>query len=180
MKKMFSRKKIFYFFSGLILVLLGGYMLPERFTLPVEDMNNKSFNHRSFWYYPWGASVRHKGVDIFAPKGKGVYAACSGIVICAGTHKRGGNMVLILGPKWRIHHYLHLDTVLAANYSFVHRGNIIGKVGNSGNATGKPCHLHYAISTIFPYVWQADSGIQGNKRMWYIDPTPYLLHQSKS
>lgn len=158
-----------------MLTLLAGYLIPERFTLPVENMNSHSFNHRSFWYYPWGASVCHKGVDVFAPKGKGVFAATSGIVFSVRTHHRGGKMILILGPKWHIHHYLHLDTILISNYSFVHRGTLIGRVGNSGNAANKPSHLHYGVTTPIPYLWQMENGIQGWRKMWYIDPTPYLM-----
>lgn len=162
------------------LIVAGGYALPERFTLPLEDMNNQSFNHKSFWFYPWGASIRHKGVDVFAPKGKDVFASTSGIVIHAGTHHRGGKMILILGPKWRIHHFLHLDTILINKYAYVHSGDRIGKVGNSGNAINKPSHLHYAITTPIPYLWQANTGIQGWKKVWYVDPTPYLIKQSNS
>lgn len=159
-----------------ICILLAGYLVPEHFVLPVTGMNSRSFNHASFWYYPWGASVRHKGVDIFAPKGTGICASTSGIVLYCGAHRRGGNMVLVLGPKWRIHHYLHLDTIATRPYRFIRRGAMVGTVGNSGNAKGKPSHLHYAISTPIPYVWQANTGIQGWKKIWYIDPTPYLLH----
>lgn len=164
-------------FLPLLLLIIAGYLVPERYTLPVADMNAGSFNHQSFWYYPWGASVRHKGVDIFAEKGKNVYTATSGIVLSATEHSRGGKMVLILGPKWHIHHYLHLDTIIASPGTYVLRGSLIGKVGNSGNAAGKPSHLHYAITTPLPYLWQADRGIQGWKKIWYIDPTPYLLNQ---
>ncbi|HTN16090.1 MAG TPA: M23 family metallopeptidase [Chitinophagaceae bacterium] len=159
-----------------VCILIAGYLLPEHFVLPVAGMNDRSFHHKSFWYYPWGTSVRHKGVDIFAVKGTKVRTSTSGIVLYCGEHKRGGNMVLVLGPKWRIHRYLHLDTIMARPYSFIRHGQTIGKVGNSGNAKGKPSHLHYAISTPVPYVWQANTGIQGWKKIWYIDPTPYLQH----
>lgn len=158
-----------------ILVLIAGYLLPESFCPPVKGMNPSSFHHQSFWYYPWGASIRHKGVDIFAAKGTDVCSSTSGVVLFAGTHHRGGRMVLVLGPRWRIHHYLHLDTIMTQRFCRVHSGNLIGKVGNSGNAAKKPAHLHYGISTPIPYVWQMESGIQGWKRIWYIDPTPYLL-----
>jgi murein DD-endopeptidase MepM/ murein hydrolase activator NlpD len=157
-------------------ILTAGYLLPEHFVLPVAGMNSKSFHHASFWYYPWGASVRHKGVDIFAAKGTAVNSGTYGIILYCGEHKSGGNMVLILGPRWRIHHYLHLDTIMARPYSFIRPGKTIGKVGNSGNAKNRPSHLHYAISTPVPYVWQANTGIQGLKKIWYINPTPYLLH----
>jgi murein DD-endopeptidase MepM/ murein hydrolase activator NlpD len=162
------------------LIIAIGYAIPEKYNLPVANMNGKSFNHQSFWYYPWGASICHKGVDIFAPKGNEVYAATSGMIINVGNHPRGGNMILIIGPKWRIHHYLHLDTIIAQQFHFVSRGTTIGKVGNSGNASNKPSHLHYSITTIIPYLWQADNSIQGYKKIWFIDPTPYLLNKQNN
>jgi murein DD-endopeptidase MepM/ murein hydrolase activator NlpD len=155
--------------------VLTGYLIPETYRLPVQGMNRQSFNHESFWYYPWGASVRHKGVDVFASKGTQVYSSTAGFELYSGTHPRGGKMMLILGPKWRVHHYLHLDTILTESFALVHAGGLIGRVGNTGNAIGKPAHLHYAITTLLPYPWKMQSGIQGTKRMWYIDPTPYLL-----
>lgn len=160
---------------ALVLLISAGYLYPEHFVRPVAGMDAGSFHHKSFWYYPWGASVRHKGVDIFAPSGTPVRASTIGIVLYCGRHKRGGNMVLVLGPRWRVHHYLHLDTIAASPYHFVRRGTVLGTVGNTGNAVGKPSHLHYAITTPIPYLWQADTGIQGWKKIWYIDPTPRLL-----
>lgn len=161
----------------MLMIIITGYLLPEQFVLPVQGMDAYSFDHHSFWYYPWGASIRHKGVDIFAEKGKQVYSATSGLVLHTGEHERGGRYVWVLGPKWRVHHYLHLDTILAKPYRYVSAGALIGTTGNTGNARNRPCHLHYAITTPIPYVWEARNGIQGWKRIWYIDPTPYLLQQ---
>jgi peptidoglycan LD-endopeptidase LytH len=178
--KIRSKKAIQKISISLLVILLIGFALPEEYCLPVAGMNSQSFNHQSFWYYPWGKSICHKGVDIFAPKGNNVYASTSGLIINVSEHPRGGKLVHLLGPKWHIHHYLHLDTIMTTKFSFVERGTIIGRVGNSGNAINKPSHLHYAITTPIPYLWKADKGIQGYKKIWFIDPTPYLLTQLKS
>jgi murein DD-endopeptidase MepM/ murein hydrolase activator NlpD len=155
-------------------ILLTGFVLPQSFQMPVEGAGSSSFNPRSFWYYPWGRSVTHKGVDIFAKAGTPVHASVPGIVVYTGTLGRGGNVVLLLGPKWRFHYYAHLKTIDAKRGEMVGHDDVIGTVGNTGNAAGKPSHLHYAIATLIPYPWLADAGPHGLYRMWYLDPTPLL------
>ena len=78
-------------------------MIPQHFNNPDENADARSYNAKSFWYYPWGKSVTHKGVDIFAREGVIVNAATSGLVVYTGEIERGGKVVLILGPKWRLH-----------------------------------------------------------------------------
>ena len=160
-------------------VLIIGFLLPQPFTMPVEGASIKSYSQNSFWFYPWGKSVTHKGVDIFAAKGTPIHPATYGIVLFAGKNKIGGNVVLILGPKWRLHYYAHLDTIKTSFFSLVNTGSIIGSAGSTGNAVGKPTHLHYTIRTIFPYPWQYDKSVQGWKKMFYLNPLPFLNYSVK-
>ena len=124
----------------------------------------------SFWHEPWGSSGVHKGIDIFSSRGRDVVAASPGVVVYRGTLKLGGNVVVILGPKWRLHYYAHLDSIYDSAGSLVVAGTAIGTIGDSGNAAGKPPHLHYAIVTPLPYPWLLQRGTQGWKRMFYLDP----------
>ena len=155
-------------------MILLGLLLPQKFRMPVEGATRKSYSQKSFWAYPWGKSVTHKGVDIFAKKGTNIYPATSGIVLFKGKKPRGGNVVFILGPKWRIHYYAHLDKIKTRSLSIVSPGTVIGTVGNTGNAVGKPSHLHYTIKTIIPYPWRIDKSIQGKRKMFYLNPIKYL------
>jgi murein DD-endopeptidase MepM/ murein hydrolase activator NlpD len=98
----------------------------------------------------------------------------NGIVLFAGNIEMGGNVVLILGPKWRLHYFAHLKTINISSLSYVSGGKVIGSVGSSGNAAGKQPHLHYSITTLFPYVWQIDNDHQGWKKMFYLNPITYL------
>ncbi|MEM1406099.1 MAG: M23 family metallopeptidase, partial [Bacteroidota bacterium] len=100
-----------FIFILLFSILLIGFVVPENFTNPVSGSKKSDYNQNSFWYYPWGKSVTHKGVDIFAKKGTHVVSSTSGIVLFAGEIKVGGKVVLILGPKWRLHYYAHLDSL---------------------------------------------------------------------
>ena len=151
-----------------------GFSIPQKFIIPVERATFKSYNQQSFWYYPWGKSVTHKGVDIFAEEGTTLLTATSGVVLYAGTLELGGNVVLILGPKWRLHYYAHLHETKTTSFSFLKAGDTIGTVGSSGNAKGKTPHLHYSISTLIPYVWRIDNDRQGWKKMYYLNPIVYL------
>jgi peptidoglycan LD-endopeptidase LytH len=164
------QKKKIALFAG-ITVILAGLLLPETFVNPVSGANKHSYNPKSFWYYPWGKSGTHKGVDIFAKKGTSVGSTTAGIVIYAGEIQRGGNVVMILGPQWRIHYYAHLNKITTSTLSYTSPGQLIGTVGTSGNAQGKSPHLHYSIATIIPYPWRCDGSVQGWKKMFYLDPT---------
>lgn len=86
----------------------------------------------------------------------------------------GGNVLLILGPKWRLHYYAHLDTLRSSALSFVNQETVIGTVGATGNAAGKSPHLHYSIMTVIPYVWRIDSDKQGWRKLFYLNPMSYF------
>jgi murein DD-endopeptidase MepM/ murein hydrolase activator NlpD len=158
----------------LFIILLTGFLIPEKFSMPVKGAGNTSYNQQSFWAYPWGTSVTHKGVDIFAKQGTDVVSSTGGLVLYTGTIKKGGNVVLVLGPKWRLHYYAHLKEIKTSTLSFVNSKKIIGTVGTTGNAVGKAPHLHYTIRSIIPIPWRKDDAIQGWKKMFYLNPVEYL------
>ncbi len=155
-------------------VFVAGLAIPERLVVPVKGATRADWNPATFWHSPWGASGVHKGIDIFAREGTPVLSAVPGLVLYSGTLSLGGNVVIVVGPKWRIHYYAHLQETRTAGGRFVSTGQLIGVVGATGNAAGKPPHLHYTIGTPIPYVWRADRGIQGWKKMFYLDPLDYL------
>jgi murein DD-endopeptidase MepM/ murein hydrolase activator NlpD len=98
----------------------------------------------------WGAARsggrRHEGIDIFAAKGTPVLSTTRGIVSRVGTNRLGGQFVSVLGPGLEWHYYAHLDRFGAFHAGdIVHPGDVIGYVGNTGNARGTPSHLHYGI-----------------------------------
>lgn len=132
-----------------LIILVIGLLYPQNFSMPVDGATKSSYNQKSFWFYPWGTSGTHKGVDIFARQGTPVRSSTSGLVIYTGQLKLGGNIVLVLGPKWRLHYYAHLHEINTSNFSFVANGEQLGSVGTTGNAAGKPPHLHYCLVTPF-------------------------------
>jgi murein DD-endopeptidase MepM/ murein hydrolase activator NlpD len=156
------------------IVLIAGWTVPQRLAVPVDGATQQSYDQHSFWAYPWGESVTHKGVDIFAKRGTDVHSATAGLVICTGQNRLGGNFVMVLGPKWRLHYYAHLQEIRAHALTPVTHRTILGTVGNTGDARGKPTHLHYTIKSIFPNPWRIDQSHQGWKKAFYLNPVPYL------
>ncbi len=151
-------------------ILAVGYVLPEELIIPVEGASQSDWNEKSFWYEPWGKSGVHKGIDIFGPKGKRLNSSSQGVILYVGNISMGGNVVLILGPKWKLHYYAHLNSISVGSMSIVKTGDKIGEVGDSGNAKGKPPHLHYSIVSIVPRLWRIDGSTQGWKKMFFLNP----------
>jgi len=93
-------------------VLIGlGFLLPQNMIIPVKDATTKSWNDNSFWAYPWGSSITHKGIDIFANTGTDIVSSTNGIVVYTHEGGKGGKSVMVLGPKWRFHYYAHMDEI---------------------------------------------------------------------
>ncbi len=108
----------------------------------------------------WGAARSqgrtHEGIDIFAPRGTPIQSATQGIVSKVGNNNLGGRVVVVVGPGGAGHYYAHLeDYADISPNDWVNAGDIIGYVGDSGNAKGTPPHLHYGIyingSAVNPY-----------------------------
>jgi murein DD-endopeptidase MepM/ murein hydrolase activator NlpD len=159
---------------AIAVLFVASMVAPDRPIVPVQGASVADWHPQSFWHHPWGASGVHKGIDIFAPEGRPVLAATSGFVVFSGRQGAGGNVAVVLGPRWRLHYYAHLREIGAAAGSFVAQGDALGTVGTTGNAAGRPPHLHYTVLTLPPYPWRVDSEPQGWKKMFYLDPGALL------
>ena len=164
-------KKIFLFgFFVIMVFLLLIAFVPYNYVMPVKGAGIKSYSQQSFWAYPWGKSGHHKGVDIFAKQGTPVLSATKGMVVYVGQLSLGGNVVLVVGPRFKSHYYAHLKKIKTTRLSFVSEGEEIGEVGTTGNAKGKPPHLHYSIGQTIPNIF----GEGPILKRFYTDPTPLL------
>jgi murein DD-endopeptidase MepM/ murein hydrolase activator NlpD len=87
----------------------------------------------------------HLGIDYGAPLGAPVVAVASGTVVSAGWSGGGGNMVRIRHASGFESYYLHLSGFAKGIRSGVHidQGELIGRVGATGTATGP--HLDYRL-----------------------------------
>jgi murein DD-endopeptidase MepM/ murein hydrolase activator NlpD len=87
---------------------------------------------------------QHRGIDIAAKTGTPVKAPASGTIINTGNYLLLGNAVFIDHGQGLITIYCHLNKILVKPKQLVKRGQIIGRVGNTGRSTGS--HLHWGIS----------------------------------
>lgn len=118
---------------------------PQTLRVPVANVDRRSLHDT------WGATRsggrRHKGIDIFAPRGTPVLAATDGVVWSTRGNALGGTVAWVFGPSAQFHYYAHLDTLAVESGARVRAGQTIGTVGNTGNARTTPPHLHYAVYT---------------------------------
>ena len=107
-----------------------------------------------------GGARQHHGVDIFAKKGTPITAVVTGRVR-TGTGGIGGNHVWLSGGMLGVggtrYYYAHLDSFAIASGDTVKQGDVLGYVGNTGNARTTPPHLHFGIYSGGP-----------------VDPAPFL------
>lgn len=98
---------------------------------------------------PFGLRLRgwrpdiHPGVDIASPEGTPVHAIKHGRVRFAGQQRGYGNVVYLEHRGGTITLYAHLAELRVTTGAQVRRGEVIGTVGRTGNATG--AHLHLEI-----------------------------------
>jgi murein DD-endopeptidase MepM/ murein hydrolase activator NlpD len=91
---------------------------------------------------PRSGGRAHQGVDMMAGYGTPVYAVVSG----SASHTSsglGGNQIWLAGSDGNKYFYAHLQAYVGGGGA-VNAGDMIGKVGDTGNAKGTP-HLHFEI-----------------------------------
>jgi murein DD-endopeptidase MepM/ murein hydrolase activator NlpD len=95
-----------------------------------------------------GGARKHKGIDIFAPKGTDIVAVTDGIISYIGDQPKGGHCLWLTTENGASFYYAHLDRWAAGLFEGmeVHTGDLLGYVGNTGNARTTPSHLHFGIN----------------------------------
>jgi murein DD-endopeptidase MepM/ murein hydrolase activator NlpD len=102
----------------------------------------------------------HEGVDIFVQRLTPVLAVAAGRVM-PRQDPLGGKAVWLNTPGTS-YYYAHLDRVAVREHEEVNVGDVLGYVGNTGNARSTPSHLHFGV-----YRWGRQP----------IDPLPLLMGQ---
>lgn len=112
--------------------------------VPVEGVQRASLTDS--WGSPRPGGRHHEGIDIFAARGTPIRSTTRGIVMKVGDNRLGGHVVKVLGPGLEWHYYAHLDRFADVHVGeAVAEGDVLGYVGNSGDAVSTPTHLHYGI-----------------------------------
>jgi murein DD-endopeptidase MepM/ murein hydrolase activator NlpD len=109
----------------------------------------------------------HHGDDIFAPLGAPILAVATGTVFSVGWNEVGGWRLWLRDQGGNEFYYAHLSayTSLAVNGRHVTAGQVLGFVGNTGDAQGTPFHLHFEVHPVSMLFLGYDGAV---------DPTRYL------
>jgi murein DD-endopeptidase MepM/ murein hydrolase activator NlpD len=97
-----------------------------------------------------GYTRAHNGVDYSAPPGAPVATVAPGTVTFAGWTNGGGRTVRVRHNNGYESEYLHLSAIAVRGGQHVSQGDLVGKVGSTGLATGP--HLHYGLRRNGRYV----------------------------
>ena len=108
-------------------------------------------------YGPRGTGF-HYGIDMHAPLGTPIWAVKSGSVHYA-LESAGGLVAYLSAVDGNVYYYAHMSEILGGGDRGVGQGEAIGRVGQTGNATGP--HLHFEIRL---------GGVNGQR----VDPYPTL------
>lgn len=108
-----------------------------------------------------GRRAHHNGLDICAESGTPFCATADGVVTMAGKNGRLGNTVKVDHGNEYVTVYGHAETVRVKKGQEVHRGDVLGEVGNTGRSTG--VHLHYEVR-------------KGSRP---VNPWPYILDNDR-
>ncbi len=130
---------------------LASQVTPEKlwdgvFSLPVDPVfagcypsrfgSRRSYNGSEYTYF-------HTGLDYCSQIGNPIYAAAPGIVVFAGKLTVRGNATMIDHGHGVFTAYMHQSEILVNVGDRVEKGQLIGKVGNTGRAEGP--HLHFEV-----------------------------------
>jgi hypothetical protein len=134
---------------------------PERrwkgnFAMPVHGRVSTEFGLQR--YVNGKFDYRHRGVDLACPEGTPVRAAADGVVSLAdGSFVLHGQTVILDHGEGVSTVYLHMSAIDVAPGAAVQQGQVIGRVGSTGVATGP--HLHFAAyahhEAVDPFFWMS-------------------------
>ena len=95
------------------------------------------------WGAPRSGGRRHQGTDVFAPYGSPAYAVVDGVVDKWGNGGLGGITLWIRADNGDRFYYAHNSVNIAPVGSRVRAGQIVARVGTTGNAATTPPHIHF-------------------------------------
>jgi len=144
-------------------------LMRRRLLIPVQGVTRREL--RDNFLEMRGGTRRHEALDIMAPRGTPVLAAGDGRIAKLARHPLGGITIYESDPDSKYaYYYAHLDHYaegLRVDQP-VRRGEVIGYVGSTGNASRFAPHLHFTILDLDAkgHWWTKGSAV---------DPYPFLV-----
>jgi murein DD-endopeptidase MepM/ murein hydrolase activator NlpD len=128
--------------KALFAPLSGAALLMPVVGVQTFDLSNSWGDSRD------GGRRRHRGIDIFAPRGTAIVAVADGIISYLGDQPKGGHCLWLATENGASFYYAHLDRWAAGLYEGmeVRSGDLLGYVGNTGNAKYTSPHLHFGVN----------------------------------
>jgi murein DD-endopeptidase MepM/ murein hydrolase activator NlpD len=127
----------------------GGELRARHLLIPVEGITAAQL--RDTYSAARSGGRVHDAIDIHAPRGTPVLAVADGIIRKLHSGSRGGHSIYQIDDDGRTrYYYAHLDHYAdgIAEGRPVRRGEVIGYVGDSGNAQPGDYHLHFSIAIL--------------------------------
>ncbi|MFP5326981.1 MAG: peptidoglycan DD-metalloendopeptidase family protein, partial [Acidimicrobiia bacterium] len=125
----------------------GGVAAAAGFVFPIAGPHSYSDTFGAPRMFGTPYAHLHQGTDIFAASGTPLVACERGVVTKVGTDRLGGIKLWIVGASGTRYYYAHLSGY-APNITeglVVNAGDLVGFVGNTGNAISTPAHLHFEV-----------------------------------
>jgi murein DD-endopeptidase MepM/ murein hydrolase activator NlpD len=125
----------------------GSEIVISGFVFPVGDPHAFGDSFGAPRMMGTGYEHAHQGTDIMAPAGTPLLAVERGIITEMGTDVLGGTKLWLKGESGTYYYYAHLSAFAEGltNGALVEAGDIVGLVGDTGNAKGGAPHLHFEI-----------------------------------
>jgi uncharacterized membrane protein len=148
-------------------------VLRSEIAMPLDGVNPATL-HSSFEERRGGGTRQHQALDIMAPRRTPVRSAAAGRVLKLFTSTAGGLMVYAADSSERfILMYAHLDGYAPGlvDGARLARGQVIGYVGSTGNASANAPHLHFAIAR--------SADVKRWSKGQPLDPLPILMQAAR-
>lgn len=125
----------------------GSEIVIRGFVFPVGDPHSFGDSFGAPRMMGTGYEHAHQGTDILAPTGTPLLACERGIITRMGSDVLGGTKIWVKGESGTYYYYAHLSAFEEGMVDglVIEAGDVIGYVGDTGNARGGPPHLHFEI-----------------------------------
>jgi murein DD-endopeptidase MepM/ murein hydrolase activator NlpD len=128
-------------------VRAGSNVVGAGFVFPVGGPHSYSDTFGAPRMFGTSYAHLHQGTDIFATSGTPLLAVERGVVFSMGSDVLGGTKLWLQGASGTKYYYAHLSAFAEGmvDGKLVAAGDVVGFVGNTGNAATTPAHLHFEV-----------------------------------